>query len=502
LLAQDGIKLESTDNYGKGLVQVQKFNFAPRVGFAYQVSPKFVTRGGFGWFFNSFENQGYSPNLGENYPFVFDFQYNAQVPAGSPPGFQQVAPVSYNPPYAGCPTAGPGGTGTFQSGFTCFTFDPVAVNAKGLGLRGMQFDYTTPRTLSANLTMQYSLTNSLSAQAAYVLTDGSSLQILSSLNNVTQILPQGASTTNAVPFPDFAHGTSYAIPQGRSIYNGLQTKLEQQFAHNLTYLVAYTYSKTLSDAADQLNGLAGGGYRAPSVPGLGPSFDWTLANFDLRNVFHASGSYLLPIGKDQKFMHDAGKFANAVFGGWSANWIYVLQGGQPVALNCPTGTTSGTGCDVIRVPGQDEKLGIRISTAEGSKGKPYWFGNPAAYTQPCKMVLSGGAVVPDPSSVPGCVPRSGAGALGNAPATTTGPGYNQLDLSAFKAFQLSERFSMQFRAEFFNVLNHPNFNAPGFGGNGVQAIGNSTNYTNPNFGQIGSTRSQSRQIQFALKLYY
>ncbi len=61
---------------------------------------------------------------------------------------------------------------------------------------------------------------------------------------------------------------------------------------------------------------------------------------------------------------------------------------------------------------------------------------------------------------------------------------------------------MQFRAEFFNVLNHPNFNAPGFGGNGVQAIGNSTNYTNPNFGQVGSTRSQSRQIQFALKLYY
>ena len=64
---------------------------------------------------------------------------------------------------------------------------------------------------------------------------------------------------------------------------------------------------------------------------------------------------------------------------------------------------------------------------------------------------------------------------------------------------------MQFRAEFFNVLNHPNFNAPNFGGNGVIAISGSGNYTNPNFGEIGSTRdapNDPRQIQFALKLYY
>jgi hypothetical protein len=75
----------------------------------------------------------------------------------------------------------------------------------------------------------------------------------------------------------------------------------------------------------------------------------------------------------------------------------------------------------------------------------------------------------------------------------------------FKAFQLSERFSLQFRAEFFNILNHPNFNAPGFGGNGVVAIGNSTNFNSSTFGEIGSTRDapfDPRQIQFALKLYY
>jgi hypothetical protein len=80
-----------------------------------------------------------------------------------------------------------------------------------------------------------------------------------------------------------------------------------------------------------------------------------------------------------------------------------------------------------------------------------------------------------------------------------------LDFSLFKALQLNERISMQFRAEFFNVLNHPNFNAPGFGGNGVVSIGGSTNYTSGNFGEIGATRdnpNDPRQIQFALKLYY
>ena len=74
LLAQDGIGLVIGDKYGKGLGKSQKFNFAPRLGFAYQVSPKLVARGGFGLFYNGFENRGFSPNLGENYPFQFNFQ--------------------------------------------------------------------------------------------------------------------------------------------------------------------------------------------------------------------------------------------------------------------------------------------------------------------------------------------------------------------------------------------------------------------------------------------
>jgi hypothetical protein len=99
----------------------------------------------------------------------------------------------------------------------------------------------------------------------------------------------------------------------------------------------------------------------------------------------------------------------------------------------------------------------------------------------------------------------GLAILGDRPGQSVGPGFHRLDFSAFKGFQISDRISMQFRAEFFNILNHPNFNAPNFGGNGVQAIGGSGNFTNAAFSQIGSTRDapyDPRQIQFALKLYY
>jgi hypothetical protein len=95
--------------------------------------------------------------------------------------------------------------------------------------------------------------------------------------------------------------------------------------------------------------------------------------------------------------------------------------------------------------------------------------------------------------------------LGSRPGQIPGPGFHRLDFSAFKAIQLNERWSAQFRAEFFNIFNHPNFNAPNFGGNGVVAVSNSGNYLNSNFGEIGSTRDDPydpRQIQFALKLYY
>ena len=516
LLNRDGISLSRTNEYGQGLLQTQKNNYAPRVGFAYQASPKMVVRGGFGLFFNSFENQGYGPNIGENYPFQFSVTQLPQVATAGDASIQ-VAPISYGTAFAGCPTAnnsgqsidGPLGPGvsTLESGASCIKFDPKLTDARGLNLQGLQFNYQTPRTYSANLTLQYSLTRTLSAQASYVFTDGQDLQAGIGPNNVTALIPAGSPTKDAanpgaggtIPFPDFGGG-SYQATIGNSKYHGLQTKLEQQFASGFTYLLAYTFSKTMSDAGDLLNGGNNSGYRAASVPGLGPKFDWGPADFDIRQVLHFSGGYELPFGKDKRFLNQGG-VTNAVLGGWAFNWITTLQGGQPLNFGCPSGTTSGTNCTVVRVAGQSQQLGMKSKTIKGAL-RPFWIGNAGAFNQPCKLGANG----PIEGSPSGCIPLQGSAALGSSyGGETVTPGFHRLDYSLFKNFKINERYSMQFRSEFFNILNHPNFNAPNFGGNGVVSIGGSGNITDPHFGEVGSTRDapyDPRQIQFALKLYY
>jgi Carboxypeptidase regulatory-like domain/TonB-dependent Receptor Plug Domain len=500
LLAKDGIALGSTSQYGKSLVQTEKNNFAPRLGFAYQASPKLVVRGGFGFSYNAYENQGYGPNIGENYPFVFNFNYQQQNLVG---GIPSVTPISANSPWSGCGSAGPGHTATLSSGFSCIGFSPLDVDAQGLGLQGLQFNYKTPRTLSSNLALQYSLTNSLSLQAAYVLTDATNLQAGLGNNKVSQLLPASAGISSYVPFPDFSSGASYQRTVGRSVYNGFLLTVEQQQSKGLSYLFTYTFSKTLSDAGDLLNGgnIFQNGYRAPYIPGAGIRYDWGPADFDVRNVFHASGGYELPFGKDKHFMGSANKLTNAVVGGWSANWIATVESGQPLSLPCPSITSQGSQCFDLQVPGQSQKLGLH----KDGQGKLNWFGNAAAFQQPCLLGGTAGATVPIPESPAGCVPLNGLPSLGGGSQTSTTPGVTKFDFSAFKAIPINERFSMQFRAEFFNILNHPNFNAPGFGGNGVVAISGANNFTSPYFGQIGSTRDapyDPRQIQFALKLYY
>jgi hypothetical protein len=149
----------------------------------------------------------------------------------------------------------------------------------------------------------------------------------------------------------------------------------------------------------------------------------------------------------------------------------------------------------------DPKRGFHID----SNGQLNFLGNAAAFTQPCVLGGTVGAVAPIADQPTGCLPLTGVAALGGGPTHLAGPGFHRLDLSLFKDFLLSERFRLQFRSEFFNIFNHPNFNAPGFGGNGVVAIPGSTDFKSSTFGEVGSTRDapyDPRQIQFALKLYF
>jgi len=490
LLTADGIAVTATNKYGKGLGHSEKTNFAPRLGFAYQVTPKFVARGGFGMFFNGFENRGYSPNLGENYPFQFNFNYTPPDD-GTPHTF------------SGCAAAAPyGGTAAFEVGFACTPLDPKVVLANGLGLRGIQFNYQTPYTMSGNFTLQYQLTPSLSVQTGYVTSLARHLEVFPNSNLPTAILPVGTQLTNSsgangtpgkgafpasqggLPFPDFGQGSSYAITEGSSYYHGLQTTADKRFAHGLNFLATYTYSKTRTDAVDLLNGGSNSGYRGQDVPGVGIHYDYGLASFDIRNVLHFSGGYELPFGKGKRYLSTPG-VTEKVLGGWQVNTSLVLQGGQPITFTCPSGTSSGSGCYDTLVPGQSVQRGLHID----SNGKLSFFGNRAAFSQPATCTA-----LPCPLST-----------LGGPPDQVAGPPFKRMDFSLFKEFQATERVRMEFRSEFFNILNHPNFNAPNFGGNGVVAVSGSGNFTSSSFGEIGSTRDapyDPRQIQFALKVYF
>ena len=211
--------------------------------------------------------------------------------------------------------------------------------------------------MSGNFTLQYQLTPTLTAQVGYVTSLARHLEVFPNSNNPTLVLPTGTQLTNTagadgtvgsgalpasaggLPFPDFGQGSSYAITSGNSFYHGLQTRLEKRFADGLSFLATYTWSKTRTDAVDLLNGGSNAGYRAPDVVGAGIHYDYGLAPFDIRNVFHLSGEYELPFGKDKRYLNNSGAVSK-IFGGWSVNTSIVLQGGQPITFSCPSGTSS------------------------------------------------------------------------------------------------------------------------------------------------------------------
>ncbi len=148
------------------------------------------------------------------------------------------------------------------------------------------------------------------------------------------------------------------------------------------------------------------------------------------------------------------------------------------------------GCGAL-FTGEPLKLGLHTD----GNGKLSWFGNPAAFTDPPRLHHSRRVAIFSCN-------------LGGV-TQVAGPGFHRLDFSIFKDFPINEKHKLQFRTEIFNLTNHPNFNAPGFGGNGVVAISGSTDYTNTRaistFGEIGSTRDNPydpRQIQFALKFLF
>ena len=208
-LARDGIELVYTDEFGSGLGKMPKNNFAPRLDAAYQLGEKYVMKAGYGLFYGAFENRGGNPSLGYNYPFQFTLVYQ------SPNDVE--------------PNRLPDGSLVGLDARDRIVLDPVVVNANGLTLRGVEFDYKTPRYHNYNVTLQTELLPNHSVEVGYVGTRGRNLETFTGMNNVKSLLPPGTNPQPYVEWPDFARGSLFVRTVGVSSYDSLQAKFQRRY---------------------------------------------------------------------------------------------------------------------------------------------------------------------------------------------------------------------------------------------------------------------------------
>lgn len=375
-----------------------------------------------------------------------------------------------------------GAIGTLETGLSAITpLTSAAAEPSGVSFTGEDYHMKTPFTEGYNLTLQYEVTTNQTFSVGYVGNSVRHLGVYINPNSPQEILPPGLNSYAYSSFPDFQNGITFTSMAADSYYDSLQTNFERRFSGGFDFLANFTYSQCRTDAADVLNATAIA-FRASVLPRFGIQGDYGLCDFDVPKVVHLSGAYELPAGKGKRFLNNSGRVVDAVLGGWKTNWILTIEDGMPYTVPCVVSTTSGFGCDALEVAGENK--------IAGPHNVNHWL-NPAAFTSPPVATAIG---------------QSDYAPLGGAPSQFYGPGYHRIDFSMFKEFQTSDKTHLEFRAEFFNLINHPNFSPPGFNGNGVVAAPGSLDYTSPStFGTISSTRdgqNDQREIQFAMKFYF
>jgi hypothetical protein len=250
----------------------------------------------------------------------------------------------------------------------------------------------------------------------------------------------------------FYNNVSRQLPVGTLNYNALALKIEKRFSKGLTFLSAYTWSKTLDNVDEALTG-AGTGALKP----WDRKVNYGRSVTDLRHNYVFSATYELPFGRGKQFL-GSNRGLDLVFGGWQLGGIMTLQTGLPFTVNSGGGITNAGGADrPNRIA--DGKL------AGGQRSIDRWF-DLAAFTTQANFTYG----------------NSGRNIL-------DGPGNKNLDLSLSKRFALTEKFNLQFRAEAFNATNTANFGFPAanISGAGVGAI---------------TSAEEPRRVQFGLKLVF
>ena len=403
---------------GNHVVKPDWHDYGPRLGFAWQPfhDGKTVVRGGAGTFFNNLSTLnaliGYA--LVSSYPFIPTYTYTSSV----------AQPVTLSNPF------------------------PQANAVISSNLNAADPNYVNARVYEWSLGVQRQLTKDMLLDVSYFGSDGNHIQVSRNINQP----PPGPGTPAQVqarrPWPLWGNITQGQF-DANSHYNSLAVKLQKRYGYGLSFLIGYTYSKSIDDT-----GAATNQYNAQTAYGL--------STFDVRHRFVFSPVYELPFGKGKPFV-SRGPLA-LIIGGWQLSSLFQWQTGAPL-----TATLSGNYSNTATTDRPD-LIGDPNSNAPHTPQE--WFNTAAFALRPA-------------SGQPGATYSFGNEGRG----VIEGPGLVDMDLSIVRMFQPRERVKIEFRLEMFNALNHPNFNFPGLVAN-TSSFGSITGALDP------------RESQLALKILF
>jgi hypothetical protein len=452
-LAKDNVSVQFVDN--DRLVTSQNTDFAPRVGISYAARPNTVFRAGFGTFYGGLQSEG-NGNLGANFP------YSNQASFYAPTCVQ-----------GNCPSLAAQGV-TLQAGLLPATNGgQLQTFISQPGFHSYDPNIKPPYTMTFSFGMEQQITPDLAATVTYVGNLSRHMELYGAPNTAPGLWRPGTNTNPFNPFPDLG-GIGEVHFGGVSTYNALQTKLEKRYSHGLSFLATYTWSHALDDASD-----AGGLFSAIGnrQPALIPYIDeFTNSVFDIRNRVTLNGNYELPFGRGRAFLSASSRWLDELVGGWSSSLTYAAQTGTPFSVSPNISTASGGGARAFPVKnpfaggGTPDPSNPSLSSCPAQVRTKLNYFNPCAFRNPLPGETISDATHPVGSVNPDGVPvlfqspvtdRATAIALLGSPQNNIyGPGYYQVNMSLFKNFSTWREENLQFRADAFNVLNHPTLGTP------------------------------------------
>ncbi len=438
--------------FQRALVQRNDLNFAPRVGLAFQMDPKTVVRAAYGISYQQFLRAATVNELAQNAPFNIDVLIT------------QYAPSSKTSPQAVCSSLSAAPLTCFQStqaGYLNGLLSPA--NASPLASTTTYVPARTPTGYVQNyqLSIQRALGADTTLDLAYVGNHGVHEQILTDLN---QAAPNAAGGTLSLqarrPITTFG-GIQESFNGGPSLFNAFEAKLERRFSHGISFIDSFTYSHAQDAAAANQEV---GNDDSPFVDRNNTLSAFTRSAYDVPLRDALAVVYDLPSPHTHRLMGYA-------LGGWQASALNTFSSGLPINLIYSPTTAQ------------------QVSSLTSYVYRANLAGNPVLAGASRTRIAAGQYQYLNAQAV--SAPTAANTPFGNASRNVArAPNFNDLDFALHKRFPLGfHESALEFRAEAFDVLNHPNAQAP------------DSNISDSAFGVV-SSYFPSRELQFAAKIVF